>query len=78
MKDFGEQGYFLNFPSKFISDDGKELWLCYSANFARDWRDIKIHSNPPGSRYGLVLHKIKLLDSKNYHALVKSKGTLPD
>jgi len=78
MKDFGQQGYFLNFPSKFISNDGKELWLCYSANFARDWRDIKIHSNPPGSRYGLVLHKIKLLDSKAYHAIVNSEGALPD
>ena len=37
MKDFGEQGYFLNFPSKFISNDGYTLWLCYSANFARNW-----------------------------------------
>ena len=37
MKDFGEQAYFLNFPSKFISADGKTLWLCYSANFAPDW-----------------------------------------
>lgn len=25
LKDFGEQGYFLNFPSKFISTDGKTL-----------------------------------------------------
>ena len=24
MKDFGEQGYFLNFPSKFISPDGQD------------------------------------------------------
>ena len=28
MKDFGEQGYFLNFPSKFIGKDGRSLWLC--------------------------------------------------
>ena len=35
MKGFGEQAYFLNFPSKFISTDGKTLWLCYSANFSR-------------------------------------------
>jgi hypothetical protein len=66
MKDFGEQGYFLNFPSKFISDDGKTLWLCYSANFARNWRDIEIKSNPPGSRYGLVLQEVKLLDPQAY------------
>jgi len=66
MKDFGEQGYFLNFPSKFIGEDGHTLWLCYSANFARNWRDVKIKANPPGSRYGLVLQKVKLLDSAMY------------
>jgi len=76
MKDFGEQGYFLNFPSKFISADGYTLWLCYSANFARNWRGIKIHSNPAGSRYGLVLHKIKLLDRKAYGEFVKGKGAV--
>ena len=37
MKDFGEQAYFVNFPSKFISSDGRTLWLCYSANFAPGW-----------------------------------------
>ena len=34
MKNFGEQSYFVNFPSKFISADGQSAWLCYSANFA--------------------------------------------
>ena len=66
MKDFGEQGYFLNLPSKFISPDGHTLWLCYSANFAPNWRDVKIKRNPPGSRYGLVLQQVKLLDSATY------------
>lgn len=61
MKDFGEQGYFLNFPSKFISKDGRTLWLCYSANFAPDWNGMKLKINPPGGRYGLCLHEIKLL-----------------
>jgi hypothetical protein len=61
MKDFGEQGYFLNFPSKFISEDGRTAWLCYSGNFARDWRDIKIEEDPPGSHYGLVLQEVKFL-----------------
>jgi hypothetical protein len=65
MKDFGEQGYFLNLPSKFISPDGHTLWLCYSANFARNWRDVKIKSNPPGSRYGLVLQQVRLLTSSD-------------
>ena len=65
MKDFGEQGYFLNFPSKFISDDGRTAWLCYSANFAKEWRkNLPIRENPPGSHYGLVLQEVKLLDKK--------------
>ena len=49
MKDFGEQGYFLNFPSKFIGPDGRTLWLCYSANFAPNWNGQKLHLNPPGT-----------------------------
>jgi len=65
MKDFGEQGYFLNFPSKFISPDGKTLWLCYSANFSPDWNGVKLGLNPPGGRYGLCLHEVKLLTPKD-------------
>jgi hypothetical protein len=61
MKHFGEQSYFANFPSKFISADGRTAWLCYSANFASDWNDESIKSNPPGSHYGLVLQEVKLL-----------------
>jgi hypothetical protein len=60
MKDFGEQGYFLNFPSKFISPNGKTLWLCYSANFAPNWNNMKLSLNPPGGRYGLCLHEVQL------------------
>ncbi len=56
MHNFGEQAYFVNIPSKFISADGRTAWLAYSANF-------KGHQieNPPGSGYGLSLHEIKLL-----------------
>ncbi len=64
MKDFGEQAYFLNFPSKFISSDGKTLWLCYSANFAEDWNGMKLQFNPPGGCYGLCLHELCLLESE--------------
>jgi hypothetical protein len=66
MKEFGEQGYFLNFPSKFISKDGLKLWLCYSGNFSQGWNNIRFKAKPPGSRYGLVLQEIKLLDKKSY------------
>jgi hypothetical protein len=72
MKDFGEQGYFLNLPSKFISDDGHTLWLCYSANFARNWRDVRIKANPPGSRYGLVLQQVRLLTPPDLAAVSAS------
>lgn len=61
LKDFGEQAYFLNFPSKFISADGKSLWLCYSANFSPGWNGTELKFNPPGGRYGLSLHEVKLL-----------------
>ena len=60
MKDFGEQGYFLNFPSKFISPDGLTLWLCYSANFSALKKPAKLGVNPPGGRYGLCLHEVRL------------------
>lgn len=61
MKDFGEQAYFVNFPSKFISEDGRTLWMCYSGNFAVGWNGMEIRENPPGSRYGLVMQEIRIL-----------------
>jgi hypothetical protein len=61
LKDFGEQAYFVNLPSKLISADGYTAWLCYSGNFAPDWNGEKIKVNPPGTRYGLTLQKIRLL-----------------
>ncbi len=61
MKDFGEQGYFLNFPSKFIGRDGKRMWLCYSTNFAPSWNGMKLKVNPPGGRYGLCLQEVQFL-----------------
>jgi len=66
MKHFGEQGYFLNFPSKFISRDGYTLWLCYSGNFSQGWNNIRFKAIPPGSRYGLVLQQTKLLNPNMY------------
>jgi hypothetical protein len=60
LKDFGEQAYFLNFPSKFISGDGHSLWLCYSANFSPGWNGVDLKFNPPGGRYGLSLHEVRL------------------
>lgn len=56
MEKFGEQAYFVNLPSKFISADGKTAWLCYSANFTRDRK-----ANPPGSQYAMVLQEIRFV-----------------
>ena len=61
MKNFGEQAYFVNIPSKFIGRNGRTMWLLYSGNFAPDWNGMKIRSDPPGSHYGMVFQKIELL-----------------
>jgi hypothetical protein len=60
LKDFGEQAYFVNIPSKFISLDGRTAWLWYSGNFAKSKNGMSIQENPPGSHYGLVMQKISL------------------
>ncbi len=67
MKDFGEQGYFVNFPSKFISKDGKVAWLSYSANFTNGPNGTNYQSNPEGGGYWWTLQEVRLLgpnDSK--------------
>ena len=61
MHDFGEQGYFVNFPSKFISKDARTLWLSYSANFTNGYLHTDMKSNPPGSGYWWTLQEVKLL-----------------
>jgi len=63
MRHFGEQAYFVNIPSKFISADGRTAWLCYSANFTNpnpNW-NTNFKENPPGSGYGMTLQEFKLL-----------------
>lgn len=64
FKHFGEQAYFVNIPSKFISKDGSNFWLCYSANFASDWDGQKIESLPKGSCYSLCLQEVNLIYHK--------------
>lgn len=61
MKDFGEQAYFVNIPSKFISKDGKQMWLLYSGNFSAGWQGQVFEPAPPGSHYGMCFQKIQLL-----------------
>ena len=45
-----------------ISADGKTLWLCYSANFSQGVNGVDLKFNPPGGRYGLSLHEVRLLE----------------
>jgi len=35
--------------------------LCYSANFSPGWNGVSLNFNPPGGRYGLCLHEVRLL-----------------
>jgi len=55
MAKFGQQAYFVNIPTKFISRDGRTAWLCY----AHGWQHKK--SDPPGSKYAMNLQEFKLL-----------------
>jgi hypothetical protein len=55
MEKFGTQAYFVNIPSKFISGDGRTMWLCYAANYTGQ------AANPPGSGYSMCLQEIRLL-----------------
>ncbi|MES2219552.1 MAG: hypothetical protein V4587_01125 [Acidobacteriota bacterium] len=61
MRNFGEQGYFVNFPSKFISKDGRTLWMSYSANFTNGYLHHGMKPDPAGSGYWWTLQQVRLL-----------------
>lgn len=56
MDRFGPVAYFVNIPSKFISEDGKTMWLSYSAN----WQDKNMSGTPQGSHYTFSLHEFTI------------------
>jgi hypothetical protein len=67
LPEFGPQAYFLNTPSKFLSDDGVTGWLCYSGNYTDAWGhpedpDQVVVADPPGSTYAMVLQEFRLLE----------------
>ena len=74
MENFGEQAYFVNFPSKFVGRNGRTLWLCYAANFSGGWRGVRFKSLPRGSRYGMCLQEVKLLSPNDVLAPNSPKG----
>ena len=61
MRHFGEQAYFVNFPSKFIGKDGRSAWLCYAANFTNGYLHTNYRDDPPGGGYGMTLQEVRLL-----------------
>jgi hypothetical protein len=65
LKDFGEQAYFVNFPSKFISRDGRTAWLSYSANFSNLFMGTHYSSRPQGSGYWWTLEEVRLLGPRD-------------
>lgn len=58
LRDWGPQTYFPNIPAKFISPDGKTMWLCVASNYSHPG------SNPAQCRYGFSLHEIALENDK--------------
>jgi hypothetical protein len=74
MTKFGRQGYFLTFPSKFISTDGRSAWLSYSANFHKSYFGNRTVADPVGSRYAWTLQEIKLLDAAGAASLAGTPG----
>jgi len=77
MSKFGKQGYFLNFPSKFISADGRTAWLSYSANFHKSMIRNRAVADPMGSRYAWTLQEVKLLDPAAAAALAVGTDKAP-
>ncbi len=71
MKNFGVQGYFVTFPSKFVSVDGQTLWLSYSANFYEGYFADRTKADPQGSRYAWNLREVKLLGPQEEERLRK-------
>jgi hypothetical protein len=77
MRDFGPQGYFLNFPSKFIRPDRQTVWLSYSANFHKDYFANRAIADPLGSRYAWCLQEVKLLDERTLNSLPETQQKDP-
>lgn len=70
LEHFGEQGYFVNIPTKFISGDGYTSWLSYSGNFAT-FDDLRV--NPRGGRYAWILQEMKFLTHDEYEKYSEKK-----
>lgn len=61
LRDFGEQAYFVNIPSKFIHADGRTMWISYSANFTNVFNHTSFKTEPENSGYWWTLQEIQLI-----------------
>ena len=61
LKEFGPQAYFVNVPTKFISDDGRRMWLSWSANY-NNGADPPMTMRPQFSNYWWSLREIELVE----------------
>lgn len=60
LRDWGPQAYFPNVPAKFVSADGKTMWLCVACNYSD-----KTAPNPFQCRYAASFHEIELISAKD-------------
>jgi len=72
LEKFGGQAYFVNVPSKFISSDGRTVWLCFASNWIRH-----IPSDPPEARYGMCMYEVRLLSPRELAARKPTENEAP-
>jgi hypothetical protein len=54
----------VNFPSKFISQGGEQMWLLYAANFTSGYLNTTYRDDPAGGGYGMRLQQVRLVRVK--------------
>lgn len=59
LRDWGPQSYFPNIPAKFISQDGRTMWLVVASNYSTP------ETNPVQCRYAMSMHEI-VLETRDY------------
>lgn len=50
LRHFGERGYFVSMPSKFVSKNGRTVRFCCAANFTNGYPGTRFRGDPTGSR----------------------------
>lgn len=58
LPSFGPYAYFINLPTKFMSQDGARAWLCYSATW-RKKEPLRGSAFPVGSTYAMCVQEVR-------------------